>query len=808
MSVWTKLFNNWTWHNKTTATDTPLSAANLQKINDAIDGIDDRAIDLNTRLDGKVSDGAASMSFNVAADTATAISIENENSGNGTYIGMKKIDAADTAFELKAQGGDLNLTANASNADVKVSASRCVWINEKLFFASALPTASSTYAGKICFVLEDQTNYDKGTLWECVSNGSSYSWQQISSSGGNYMEKGVDYVTAGKSSSVTLGTGATAEGTGTGPTGNYAHAEGHNCGGSGNYGHSEGDSCQANGAASHAEGFGTVAGSNYQHVQGKWNVTDSNNTYAHIVGGGDLITPANIHTLDWNGNGWFAGDVKVGPNSDKLAKENELAPAFSTSTAYTVGAYVTYNGDLYRCTTAHAAGAWNSSHFTQVSVGEELNGRVIAGDPITVDPGSDSAAGVTMSNDNSGNSTYYKLNGINAADTGFAINSAGNLALSASGTGSDISLTADDEISITGDTVDLSDGTGTVHMTSGDIEASVDTLYISENDNPNSGNLSVEGRVDVSGDIYTNGKVAADGNITSPTISAITDNLGSKNLLKVTAETQTVNGVTFTVNRNAQGECTSITANGTATGDNAIIALNHDVFKLPTTGTVMFDLKSSVLSDQIYGQLVVRTSSNVWNRTMSQKSTSAISVVLNNEILGDCNIVILQGTTVSNATFYPMVYPVGVPSNYVPYTHTNRLITAAMDIDASMNATFAANIVAEGTVTANGSDYAENFPALENCPVCRFVTLDGEGIRLADGGDYILGVTSEAPSMIGDKDVDGVPVGLLGKLWVEHDGSARVNGFVVCGRDGIATASDSGYRVMAVSGGKCRILVK
>jgi hypothetical protein len=49
-----------------------------------------------------------------------------------------------------------------------------------------------------------------------------------------------------------------------------------------------------------------------------------------------------------------------------------FAPAFSTTTSYAVGDYVTYGGVLYKCTTAHTAGTWVSGHFTQVTVGGEL----------------------------------------------------------------------------------------------------------------------------------------------------------------------------------------------------------------------------------------------------------------------------------------------------------------------------------------------------------------------------------------------------------------------------------------------------
>lgn len=49
-----------------------------------------------------------------------------------------------------------------------------------------------------------------------------------------------------------------------------------------------------------------------------------------------------------------------------------FAPAFSEVTSYAVGDYVTYNNILYRCTTAHTAGAWVAGHFTQVTVGGDL----------------------------------------------------------------------------------------------------------------------------------------------------------------------------------------------------------------------------------------------------------------------------------------------------------------------------------------------------------------------------------------------------------------------------------------------------
>ena len=95
--------------------------------------------------------------------------------------------------------------------------------------------------------------------------------------------------------------------------GGNAHAEGQKTTASADYSHSEGEETVASGYVSHAEGRGTIAKGEYQHVQGKYNIEDTQNQYAHIVGGGTGDTDRkNIHTLDWNGNAVFSGDVTNG----------------------------------------------------------------------------------------------------------------------------------------------------------------------------------------------------------------------------------------------------------------------------------------------------------------------------------------------------------------------------------------------------------------------------------------------------------------------------------------------------------------
>lgn len=83
--------------------------------------------------------------------------------------------------------------------------------------------------------------------------------------------------------------------------------------------HSEGGYTKAMGHYSHTEGYNTIANNDYQHVQGKYNIEDTNNKYAHIIGNGSSNKRSNAHTIDWEGNAWFAGKVTTGNTQEELA---------------------------------------------------------------------------------------------------------------------------------------------------------------------------------------------------------------------------------------------------------------------------------------------------------------------------------------------------------------------------------------------------------------------------------------------------------------------------------------------------------
>lgn len=138
----------------------------------------------------------------------------------------------------------------------------------------------------------------------------------------NSYEDGIE----GEYRNIASGRYSHAEGMSTQANGDYSHAEGKSTQANGDYSHAEGSSAYADADCSHAEGrstavyadyghaegYCTIASSPSQHVQGEYNIEDAANTYAHIVGNGSSTARSNAHTLDWDGNAWFAGSLYLG----------------------------------------------------------------------------------------------------------------------------------------------------------------------------------------------------------------------------------------------------------------------------------------------------------------------------------------------------------------------------------------------------------------------------------------------------------------------------------------------------------------
>ena len=95
--------------------------------------------------------------------------------------------------------------------------------------------------------------------------------------------------------------------------GDCSHAEGADTKASGAKSHAEGEFTRAEGAQSHSEGYRTVAKGACCHVQGRCNTIDNNSKYLHIVGNGvSDSNRKNCHTIDWQGNTWYSGNLYIG----------------------------------------------------------------------------------------------------------------------------------------------------------------------------------------------------------------------------------------------------------------------------------------------------------------------------------------------------------------------------------------------------------------------------------------------------------------------------------------------------------------
>ena len=177
-----------------------------------------------------------------------------------------------------------------------------------------------------------------------ASGHSSHAEGWLSVSSGNYSHaegvktKASEYASHSEGYNTTAsGKYSHAEGDSTTASNDGSHAEGFNTVASGKSSHAEGRFTTASGLNSHAEGVHTVANTEDQHVQGTYNILDTEGSitkkgkYAHIVGNGTSAKRSNAYTLDWDGNGWFAGDVYVGSTSGtnkdlgskKLIKEGD-----------------------------------------------------------------------------------------------------------------------------------------------------------------------------------------------------------------------------------------------------------------------------------------------------------------------------------------------------------------------------------------------------------------------------------------------------------------------------------------------------
>lgn len=109
-----------------------------------------------------------------------------------------------------------------------------------------------------------------------------------------------------------------------------------------------------------------------------YNVTDDFTTTADFIDGagktypaGTDVTVANVGTdlvpdMKWNVDGSFYNMQLIEDRIDDT--QAMIAPEFDSTAAYVIGDIVTYQDDLYKFKSAHAAGAWDTTEVDAVAI--------------------------------------------------------------------------------------------------------------------------------------------------------------------------------------------------------------------------------------------------------------------------------------------------------------------------------------------------------------------------------------------------------------------------------------------------------
>lgn len=100
---------------------------------------------------------------------------------------------------------------------------------------------------------------------------------------------------------------------------------------------------------------------------------DSTKSYAvgdYILYENSLYKCLTAHSGAWSANDFTETQIvdEFGQGSGGNVDYTIIAAEFNTTQNYNIGDYVIYQNDLYKCTTAHTAGSWNSSNFEKTDV--------------------------------------------------------------------------------------------------------------------------------------------------------------------------------------------------------------------------------------------------------------------------------------------------------------------------------------------------------------------------------------------------------------------------------------------------------
>lgn len=303
---------------------------------------------------------AYTVFFNGIKYTCIAYIADGPNTpviGNGALVG---VDGGNSEpFLAVTIDREMLIFAEAGThtISIKKSVEAIVTIDEKFIPDSIKIGRMGTAFGAEIF--NDYTNNEASAVYAHAEGYKTTASGKYSHAEGYNAEASGSHSHAEGLNTAAMGNWSHAEGDSTTASGSTSHAEGVATTASGDYSHAEGAYTVASGLDSHAEGQGSVAAGRWshaegnhttasvlgQHVQGEYNILDTEGSiyergrYAHIVGNGTYEARSNAHTLDWDGNAWFAGDIYVGGTSQddasRLVKFSEIPEGVAVDASLT-----------------------------------------------------------------------------------------------------------------------------------------------------------------------------------------------------------------------------------------------------------------------------------------------------------------------------------------------------------------------------------------------------------------------------------------------------------------------------------------
>lgn len=186
--------------------------------------------------------------------------------------------------------------------------------------------------------------------------------------------------------------------------------------------------------------------------------------------------------------------------------------------------------------------------------------------------------------------------------------------------------------------------------------------------------------------------------------------LGAVNMLPNTATTQTINGVTFTVNSDG-----TVTANGTATA-NAVLKISDRFTLADYIGRKYVDAKKNEASSSTYSLIITyRDGSGAYVNETYVPTEGFILSTISNATLVEFGVFVKSGQSVSNLTFKPMITVASYNGDYVPYAKSNKELTEKIDIVGNL---FTTTTKVVDNITHG---IATTVATLENLPIGTYV---------------------------------------------------------------------------------------